>query len=159
MRVPWRKRTGWKFLWLTSLLCCVPAGVLHGQTEESEPTRERIILRLRDGRTGLSVWAEYPNVWVGSQEGVNPATNWKGESVVDVTGAFPRELRFLPNWYADCRYEGDVRDGSRVKYSITEIVSKGVVGENVCGGRRAKPVPGVLVLYVRPRTLQEIIAL
>jgi hypothetical protein len=96
---------------------------------------------------------------VGSQEGVNPATNWTGEIVVDVTGAVPRELRFLPNWYADCRYEGDVQKGSQVKYSIAEILSNGVVGENVCGGRHAKPIPGVLVLYVRPRTLQEIIAL
>jgi hypothetical protein len=159
MRGPSRNRSGWKLLWLTALLCCVPGGISRGQTKESEPTRERIILRLRDGRPGFPIWAEYPNVWVARQEGVNPATNWKGEIVVDVTGAVPRELRFLPNWHADCRYEGDLQNGWQVKYSITEILSKGVVGENVCGKKQAKPVPGVLVLYVRPRTLKEAIAL
>ena len=156
---PTRKRNTWKFLWLAAWLCCIPIEFSYGQTKENEPTHERIIVRLRDGRTGIPIWAEYPNIWLGKRATENPSTNLKGEIVVDVTGAMPREIRFLPNWYADCRYQGDVQNGSKVKYSITEALSKGVVGENVCGGKHAKLVPGVLVLYVRPLTLQEVIAL
>ncbi len=119
------------------LVFLVSTEILFGSQKENEPTRETITLRLRDGRTGFPIWAEDPNIWVGHLEGVNPRTNWKGEIVVDVTGAVPRELRFSPNWYADCRYQGDIHTGYEVKYSLAEIMAKGVVAGNVCGKRQA----------------------
>ena len=46
-----------------------------------------------------------------------------------------------------------------MKYSVDDILERGIVTENVCGKTRAKPVPGVLTLYVRPRTWEEIMEL
>jgi hypothetical protein len=47
----------------------------------------------------------------------------------------------------------------QVKYSLEEIITTGVVSENLCGKHRIDPVPGVLVLYVRARTFMEKCAL
>jgi hypothetical protein len=49
--------------------------------------------------------------------------------------------------------------GRKVKYSIDQILELGIVTENACGKTRAKPIPGVLTLYVRPRTWEEIMEL
>jgi hypothetical protein len=70
-----------------------------------------------------------------------------------------REIRFLPNWYADCRYHADEDTGMKVQYAFDEILESGVVGKNVCGWFHAKSQPGVIVFYVRHRTLLEMIAL
>jgi hypothetical protein len=49
--------------------------------------------------------------------------------------------------------------GRKVKYSIDQILELGIVTENICGKTTAKPAPGVLTLYMRPRTWQEIMEL
>lgn len=46
--------------------------------------------------------------------------------------------------------------GSELGYSIEEILERGIVAG---GWPHAKPVPGVIVLYVRHRTRNEIIEL
>jgi hypothetical protein len=125
----------------------------------SKAPAQKIVVRVLDGVTGLPMWFEFPNIWIGSASGVNPRLNIKGQVEVDVTGAKPREVRLLSNWYADCRYKGDVGTGREIKYSIDDILERGIVAENVCGIVHAKPTPGVLVLYVRHRTLKEIMAL
>src|SRR5208282_4978313 len=125
----------------------------------SKAPAQKIVVRVLDGVTGLPMWFEFPNIWIGSARGVNPRLNIKGEVEVDVTEAKPREVRLLPNWYADCRHKGDVRAGREIEYSIDEILERGVGAKNVCGILHAKPSPGVLVPYVRHRTLREIMAL
>ena len=117
--------------------------------------------RARRGRShGLAGWFEFPNLWIGaSTDSRNPRLNIRGDIQIDVTEASPREIRFLPNWYADCRYHADEDTGMKVQYAIDEILETGVVGKNVCGWFHAKPQPGAIVFYVRHRTLLEMIAL
>jgi len=148
--------------------CLLAAGFLlstppvHSQSKNNEPHTTRVALRILNGKTGWPVWVELPNVWLG---GANspidppPQTNLRGEIKLEVPAADLRELRFLPNWYVDCRSSDDQLAGNKLKYSIGEILAVGIVAENVCGKPRAKPTPGVLTLYVRPRTWTEILEL
>jgi|HubBroStandDraft_6_1064221.scaffolds.fasta_scaffold159516_3 hypothetical protein len=147
------------------LLACVfllSTPSVHPQSKNNDPHTTRVVLRILNGKTGLPVWAELPNVWLG---GANspidppPRTNLRGEIKLEMSDAGPRELRFLPNWYVDCRSTGDQMAGNKLKYSVDEILANGIVAENVCGMKRGKPTPGVLILYVRPRTWLEIMAL
>jgi hypothetical protein len=153
----------------TALVFCVLACLfllsttsVHPQSKNNDPNTTKVVLRILNGKTGWPIWAELPNVWLG---GANspidppPRTDLRGEIKLEVPVVDLCELRFLPNWYADCRSFGDQIVGGKLKYSVVEILANGIVAENVCGKKRAKPTPGVLILYVRPRTWQEIIAL
>jgi len=136
--------------------------LVHSQAKNSDPHTTKVVLRILNGKTGWPIWAELPNVWLGGADSPidpPPRTNLRGEIKVELLATDPRELRFLPNWYADCRSSGDEIVGSKLKYSVDEILASGIVAENVCGKKRAKPTPGVLALYVRPRTWLEIMAL
>ena len=133
---------------------------LPAQTRSRTDTRQKITIRVVDGVTGLPEWFEFPNIWIGSSTNSgNPRLNARGEIQMDVTEASPRTMGFLPNWYADCRYHGDIDTGREVRYSLDDIMETGVVGKNVCGWFHAKPQPGVIVFYVRPRTFLELMAL
>ena len=150
-------------LWiLVPFLCCLPLQMGFAQSESVKSARvqpQRLVVKVVDGYTGLPMWFEFPNVWIGSAEDTLPRLNYKGEAQFDVRDAKPRTMRVLPNWYADCRYKSDVTTGSKTKYSIDEILEDGVVTENVCGQIQAKPTPGVIVIYVRHRTLRKVMAL
>lgn len=61
----------------------------------------------------------------------------------------------MPNYYFDCRNKQDTIAGRDIQYSLDKIISEGIVGGNLCGKQHAKPLPGVLVVYVRPRTFME----
>jgi hypothetical protein len=116
-------------------------------------TPNKIILRLLNGKNGKPIRFELPNIWVGSARApVNPRTDAKGEIQTDVSGAEPRTVGVMGNWYVDCRAEG-VPLGT--KYSIDTILSKGIVTENNCGKAWVEPTPGVLVIYLRPMTFWE----
>jgi len=156
-------RKGTVVEWLVLfVLCCLPLQPCFAQAEKPKSDQaqpQKLVVCVLDGLTGLPMWFEFPNIWIGSEHGVNPRLNIKGEARFDVREAEPRTLRFLPNWYADCRYKGDAMAGSGVSYSIDEILEHGIVAGNVCGWHHAKPKPGVIVLYVRHRTLMEMTAL
>ena len=117
----------------------------------------KIILRMLNGKTGKPIWRhDVTNVWLGdAKEFSLQRTDGKGEIVIDVRNVQPFEIRVLPSTYADCRFKGDQMSGRLVRYSLAEIISKGVVGENLCGKTRVSPTPGVLVVYVRPRSFIE----
>jgi hypothetical protein len=139
-----------------------PRTSVHAQSKKTEPQSKRVVLRILNGKTGWPIWAELPNVWLaGANSPIDPPprTDLRGEIKLDVPAAGPRELRFLPNWYIDCRVSGDQMAGGKLKYSVDEILEVGIVTENVCGKPRAKPIPGVLTIYVRPRTWKEIMEL
>ena len=147
------------------MLLLIPALFLCGselsaQTRNRTDSRQKITVRVVDGVTGLPEWFEFPNIWIGSSTSSgNPRLSARGEIQMDVTEASPRVIRFLPNWYADCRYHGDLDDGMKVQYSVDDIIETGVVGKNACGWFHAKPQPGVIVFYVRHRTFLEMVAL
>lgn len=144
--------------WTLGVLFCAPQ--TPAQARKVTEKHQKIIIRVVNGQTGLPEWFEFPNIWVGSsKDSRTPRLNFLGEVQVDVTDASPRFLRFLSNWYADCRFDGDVQKGAEVRYPLDDILETGVVGENVCGWFHAKPKPGVIVFYVRDRTLPEIMAL
>jgi hypothetical protein len=133
---------------------------LYAQSPGHAAPHQKIVLRVVDGVTGLPEWFEFPNIWIGaSTDSRNPRLNIRGEIQIDVTEASPREIRFLPNWYADCRYHADEDTGMKARYAIDEILETGAVGKNVCGWFHAKPQPGVIVFYVRHRTFLEMMAL
>ena len=108
---------------------------------------------LMNGKTGKPISDEAPNIlFEGFKYQDNPKTNRNGEIVLTVHSS---QLMVLPNLYADCRLKGDSTAAYSVKYSVEEIIKTGIVSENVCGKHRVNPIPGVLVLYARPRTVVE----
>lgn len=75
---------------------------------------------------------------------------------MDVRSTQPHALAVLPDFRFDCRSKEDTSIlGRTLKYPLDDIVSKGVVGNNLCGKVTVAPVPGVLILFVRPRTFKE----
>ncbi len=161
MALSCNKRNG-VLLFSLAALVFLSSTSARAQAKRSEPPANKVVLKILNGQTGWRIWTEFPNVWMG---GVNspldppPRTNWRGEIKLDAPISGPREIRFLPNWFVDCRETGGPFEGAKVKYSLDEIMERGIVTENVCGKTRAKPVPGTLILYVRPRTWKEIMEL
>lgn len=147
---------------LIALAHSLPCLSARAQSAKPEPPSKTILLRILNGKTGWPIWAELPNVWIAAAKSPldpPPKTNWRGEIKLEASMDGLRELRLTPNWYIDCRIPSDVTAGRHLKYSIDQILEEGVVSENLCGKPRAKPVPGVLILYVRPRTWKEIMEL
>jgi hypothetical protein len=145
------------------VFCFLPVQLSFAQTQKAADEavhRQKLTVKVLDGVTGLPMWFEFPNVWIGSADDAVSRLDIKGEAQFEVSNAKPRVIRVSSNWYADCRYPGDARDaGSKVEYSIDEILERGVVAENVCGSRHAKPTPGAIILYMRQRTFKEVVAL
>jgi hypothetical protein len=134
---------------LLSLLVTCPA-------QQGGEVSGKIVLRILNGKTGKPIWRhDYPNIWLGNAA-VKQRTDSRGEIIIDVSNAQPPEIRFLPNTYFDCRSKRDNTSFSKVKYPLHEIISKGVVGENLCGTDHVSPTPGVIVMYVPPRTFIEL---
>ena len=97
------------------------------------------------------------NIWFGSEKVFWRDTDSKGQITLDTHGAQPPEVAVGPDFVFDCRStrDSDLAHRQTLKYSLDEIVSKGIVGENLCGTVTASPNPGALILFVRPRTSKE----
>jgi hypothetical protein len=115
-----------------------------------------ITIRLLNGRTGKAIRDKSFNVWLGNGKMLLLTPNQNGEIVLDASNVQPREIRVLPNTRFDCRFERDVSSGSRITYSLNEILSRGAVTENFCGNHTASPTPGVLTVFLRPRSFIEL---
>lgn len=164
-----------RFLWKSAswIICQIDTGSDNGddlaslahqrQRAAAGVGRQKIIVRMLNGKNGKPVRNENPNLWIGSLGNLAGlrgshlgfTTDSKGEFVLDVTDAQPRELRISPDYFVDCRYAGDQTGGDKIRYSLEEIIRKGVVGDNRCGTPHVQPAPGILVLYARPRTWRE----
>jgi hypothetical protein len=114
-----------------------------------------IIVRLLNGKNGKPVTDKSFNVWLGKGENVLLDTDSRGIIKLDVAGVTPRTIRVLPDFRFDCRSKNDFGEGVRIEYSLDEIFSKGVVSKNLCGKAASLPQPGVLAIFVRPRTFME----
>ena len=146
-----------KTLGMAAMLLLLPVACSAQQTNASPG---KVVIRILNGKTGKPARRhDSNNVWLGDGDNLLLQSSPKGEIMVDVGNARPFEIRFTPNTYFDCRFQRDVSSGRYVKYSLEEIISKGIVGENVCSKTRASPTLGVLVVYVRPRTLLELMKL
>lgn len=143
-----------------ALVCLIAAAFVAGprplQNAGATAPARTIKVRLLSGKNGKPIKNENPNIWIGDATSPsNPYTDSHGEIAVSVPDTRSQELRVMPDWYADCRFKADSEAGMQVKYSLEEIIITGVVSENLCGKHRIAPIPGVLVLYVRPRTFME----
>jgi hypothetical protein len=116
----------------------------------------KVILRLLNGKNGKRLRNEYPSVWLGCASSINPKTDANGEIALDASQVQPRTIRVLGNDYVDCRPRGSNKLApTNVSYSLDEIIAKGIVTENNCGKYCVDPIPGVLVLFLCPKTLSE----
>ena len=116
-----------------------------------------IVIRFLDGKNGEPMRDKQVTIGLGKPGTITRDADSKGEIVLDIPNVEPRELRVRPDLYFDCRFKHDQMGpgGLELKYSLDEIISKGVVGDNLCGKVRVLPTPGVLTLYLRPRTFIE----
>jgi hypothetical protein len=140
---------------IPTVLACVTCSFTQ-QPKSTEIKSLSITIRILNGKTGKPVTDELPNIWFDdAKDATNIPTNAKGEISLPIGTPEPQNIRFLPNHYVDCRYAKDRVGGMRLKMPLAEIVSKGVVAGNLCGKQHIDPTPGVLVMYVRKRTLME----
>jgi hypothetical protein len=116
----------------------------------------RITLRYVNGKNGKPMRDEQTNVWTSDNKPFSrlPGSNGR-DLILEFTQTRPLEIGVMPNYLFDCRFELDGMGGRNVNYSFDEIVTHGVVGVNLCGKITVAPTPGVLIVFVRPRTFRE----
>lgn len=140
---------------------------------KTQSGRERIEVRIRNGRTGRPIWYASPYVFLGTpdvksfRESYRRTRFWS-DARVDVTGVEPRQVRVWVDYIdRDCRYSAtDLstrtfdfagRTLSQLpSYDIDEVLRTGIVAPNLCGTKTEKPVPGVLTIYVIPETFKQL---
>jgi hypothetical protein len=142
-------------------MACITQVLVAVRSPAQQPTAQdagssKIVVRLLNGKNGKPLRNEYPNIWLGNASGINPKTDANGEITVDISRVQPRTVRVLGNYYVDCRPRGSNKLAAmNVSYSLDEIIAKGIETENDCGKSQVDPIPGVLVLYLRPMTFIE----
>jgi hypothetical protein len=116
-----------------------------------------IVIRFLNGKNGKPVKDKQVTIIYGKGPAVYLDADSKGEIVLSVADVEGGELRVRPDYYFDCRFTQDQAGpgGLEVKYSGDEIISNGIVGENLCSKAHSQPSPGVLILYLRPRSFLE----
>ncbi len=119
--------------------------------------QSKIVIRLLNGKNGHPISDTSVNVWLGNEISASlMVPDAEDEIGLDLAGVEPRTIRVAPNMRLDCRStNGHSPPGDQIPYSLDEILSKGIVGENVCGKATASPTPGVLILFFRPMTFYE----
>jgi hypothetical protein len=117
--------------------------------------KSKVVIRFVDGRNGHPIRDKSVNVWLGTGQLSLHDADARGEISLDAAGVEPRILRVNSNMRLDCRFPVGFAPGDRITYSLDDILSKGIVGENQCGKATEPSTPGVLVLFLRPRTLLE----
>ena len=116
-----------------------------------EGQRTTVIVEIVNGRNNKPIRDRSVNVWLGDGGMRLLDTDPKGEIRLDVADIQPFKIRVNLNSRVDCR----LQPGFRVEYSLDEILTKGLIGENACGKAVRVPAPGILVIYARPRTFWE----
>jgi hypothetical protein len=116
-----------------------------------------IVIQFLNGKNGKPISDKQVTIELGKGGAFFRDADSKGKIVLDIGNGETRELRVRPDYYFDCRFKHDQMGlgGLESEYSLDEIISKGVVGNNFCGKPHVLATPGVLTLYLRPRTLIE----
>ena len=134
-----------------------PNGVSSVKAGEQQATK--IVVRFIDGTNGKPISDKAVNIWLGSERVFWRDTDSKGQITLDIGRrpqvVQPPNLAVAPDLVFDCRSTRDDVSGETLKYSLNEIGSKGVVGDNLCGTVTAPPTPNALILFMRPRTSKE----
>ena len=114
-----------------------------------------ITILVLDGKNGMPVCRESPNIWVDDEPRLNPKTDLLGKVKIEVISD-ARQIMISPNWGHECRGDDNTEARTNIRYSVAEIVRTGVVTLNLCGKSSRKPEPGVLIFYERPSTWKEL---
>jgi hypothetical protein len=115
-----------------------------------------VTVRFINGTNGKPIKDKAVNIRLGSEKVSWRDTDSQGQIILDVGSARPRELAIGPDFVFDCRSTQNSNvTMAHAKYSLEEIITKGIVGDNLCGTASASPTPGSLILFVRPRTSKE----
>lgn len=131
---------------------------------------QHFTIRLLDGRSGKPFYHDNLYVYLGKgkRPGI-PAPQYEAWAAANVR-------RYSPNKDGNVQVEilrpdadtlSLVVAGSLVceplppadpnlYFSLGEILGHGVVSDNVCGNAKAKPEPGVLIVFVEPRSMWRI---
>ncbi len=138
----------------------------------SHPSQQ-IVVKIRNGKTGLPIWLASPYVFVGETDPQKFRDSYRrtklwGDARVDVNGANPREVKVWVDFiHRDCRFPavdqsyrtfdfaGNTLRNSEA-YDIGKIMTEGVVAPNLCSTKTQHPEPGVLTIYVLPATFREL---
>jgi hypothetical protein len=142
-------------------------------------------IKVLNGRNGKPITSECLNIWVGALAGPHlvAATNRDGVVVLRVSDGklvasagcqgWPAQadwttgsegILVIGDYYDACQeYAKAVPNAAKPKfirkippvYPIKEILESGISASNTCGKFRAKPKPGELVFFVRPRGFWE----
>jgi hypothetical protein len=136
----------WLFWLLVLALLCPTIGA------------QTIRIQVIDGEKGTPV-KQATIVWTYDSDGkqilrnYNPADLSQPPSdLLDVGNA--DKIGISSNGFYDCR-NVTYPENLRPTYSVKEIITAGIVAPNYCGKATAKPVPGVLVFFVRTPTKKE----
>jgi hypothetical protein len=156
-----------------SLLPASICSSARSQVPTSSTTHQQIIVRIRNGKTGLPIWLASPYVFLGKTDPQSFTNSYRrtkfwGDAKVDVTGTSPREVRVWVDFlHRDCRvsesdptyrgfdYAGHTLDTIAI-YNLDTVLRIGVVAPNLCGSKTQAPEPGVLTIYVIPATFKEL---
>jgi hypothetical protein len=105
-----------------------------------------IVIRLLNGKNGKPIIDKQLNVRLGTSGTISRDPDSQGEIVLDILNVEPRELRVRPNNDFDCRFKQDQMGpgGLDLKYSLDEIISKGIVGITIAARRRYCPLRAYL---------------
>jgi hypothetical protein len=142
-----------KFLLAAALLVATVAAPPPPDQRDS-PVINEIVVRVLSGQNGKPIKHQPLGSRLGSDLQKN-RTDDNGEVVISIGGSQAREIEvWLINFYIDCATYGN-EDGQNPRFSLDEIASRGITGENRCGRNQASPAPGVLIVYARKMTRKE----
>jgi hypothetical protein len=119
---------------------------------------QHIAVKLVDSRNGRALKDQAVTIWLGEKSVGMPnqtlRTNADGVAFVSIP---TQQTSFvaLGESLVDCRMRvryGKVVEGGTTEwaYRFADILAHGAVGGNKCGKATAQPIPGQLVLFVRP---------
>lgn len=107
----------------------------------------------------IQVWFTTGDPKAGPVASFNLRTDGQGAVVVPVSPASLAAggVQLKSSYYRDCRpfAPGGVAMIGLIRYPVEEIITRGLVTANTCGGARAAARPGVAVLFARPFSLWE----
>jgi len=148
-----------RFSWTAALLFSLLAARYPSQqTNPSHADAKKIVIQVLNGKNNKPMKRTRMSIRLGDNPQQVFRTDSKGDFVLDIGGAEPQEFRpwVSDDFYVDCgRNVDDTVAAWETRYSIDEIISKGLVAQNNCGANRANPTPGVLIVYTRKMTLKE----
>lgn len=130
----------------------------------ASPSRH-LILRTLDAHSGTPMSHEHFVIWLGELTGSQSfkngmATRFMPEFETGEDGEVKVPLRATDSdvsisTFGDIPCEPMAPMEAALDFNTTEILTRGVVADNVCGNARVKPEPGVLVIFMRKRRWWE----